>query len=74
MRVLRDEIAPRWAPETQPWLLQTADTHVFQSVLAVIPEDQFKQTDAFGGMQRLRAGEHAFLGRAADAILEGAKR
>jgi hypothetical protein len=74
MRVMRDEIAPRWAPETQPWLLNTADTHVYQTVLAVIPEDLFKQSNAFQGIQNLRAGEHAFTFRAQGQIDAGAKR
>jgi len=74
MRVLRDEIAPRWSPETQPWMLNTADTHIFQSVLGVIPEALFKETNAYEGMQSLRAGEHAFGLRAADFIADAAAR
>ncbi len=74
MRMLREQVVPRWAPETQPWLLQTADTHVFSTVLAVIPEELFRETAAYQGMQNLRAGEHAFAGRAASRIEQGAAR
>ncbi len=74
MRVLRDEIAPRWAPETQPWMLNTADNHIFQSVLGVIPEALFKETNAYDGIQNLRSGEHAFGLRAAERIVDGAAK
>jgi hypothetical protein len=74
MRVLRDEVAPRWAPEAQPWLLNTADNHVYQSVLAVIPAELFRETTAFDGIQRLRAGEHAFSPRASEKLAEAVKR
>lgn len=74
LRVLRDEVAPRWAPETQPWLIQTADTHVYQSVLAVIPEGTFRDTTAFEGIQRLRAGEHAFALRASEKLADALAR
>ncbi len=74
MRVLRDEIAPRWAPETQPWLLNTADTHVYQTVLAVVPEELLQETNAYQGIQNLRAGEHAFAFRADARIGDGARR
>jgi hypothetical protein len=74
MRTLREEIAPRWAPETQPWLLNTADNHIYQSVLAVIPEALFRETNAFEGIQSLRAGEHAFGLRAAAQLGEAVGR
>jgi hypothetical protein len=74
LRMLREEVAPRWAPETQPWLLQTADTHVFQTVLAVIPDELFRETAAYQGMQDLRAGEHAFTSRARQRFLDGVAR
>jgi hypothetical protein len=74
LRMLRESVAPSWAPETQPWLLQTADTHVFQSVLAVIPEQLFRETTAYEGMQKLRAGEHTFGTRAAARLEEGLAR
>lgn len=74
MRTLRELVAPRWAPETQPWLLNTADTHVYQTLLAVVPEQLLKETNAYQGIQNLRAGQHAFSSRASGKLEEGAQR
>ncbi len=74
MRALRETVAPRWAPETQPWLLNNADNHVFHSVLAVVPEDLFRETCAFDGIQSLRSGQHAFGVRAESQLQQAAAR
>jgi hypothetical protein len=74
MKHLRSEIAPKWAPEQQPWLLQEADKQVFDILLAVIPEELFKETAAYQQIQDLRAGQAVFTLRAADKLLEGTAR
>lgn len=74
MRTLREEIAPRWAPEQQPWLLNAADNEVFQIVLAVVPKSLFEQTEAYEQMQNLRAHQAVFTLRAADRTSEAMGR
>ena len=68
MQVLREEIAPDWAPDMQPWFLQNADSEVYSILLSVIPEELFQQTQAYQGMQDLRKGEQVFRPRAELAI------
>ena len=70
MQSLREEIAPRWAPTQQPWLLNQADNEVYHTCLASVPKELFESTEAFQGMQQLRRGEAAFSARAADATTE----
>jgi hypothetical protein len=74
MKLLRDEVAPKWAPEQQPWLMQEADKQVYDILLAVIPEELFKETEAWQEIQDLRAGQAVFTLRAADKLIEGARR
>lgn len=74
MRVLREEVAPRWAPDQQPWLLQAADKEVFDIVLAVVPRELFEQTEAFQGMQDLRAQQGVLTLRAADRTTDAVRR
>ena len=74
MRLMREEVAPKWAPEQQPWLLQEADRQVYDILLAVIPEELFKETAAWQEIQDLRAGHAVFTLRAADKLIEGAAR
>jgi hypothetical protein len=75
MQALRAEIAPKWAPGQQPWLLNAADKEVFETCLAIIPKELFEQTQAFAGIQDLRRGEGAFTDRAParteDAVRRG---
>ena len=70
MQTLREEIAPRWAPSQQPWLLNQADNEVYHTCLAGVPKELFESTEAFEGMQELRRGEEAFSTRAADATTQ----
>ena len=74
MRTLREEIAPRWAPDKQPWLLNAADNEVYNILLAVADKELFEETEAFGDMQNLRAGQEVFTLRAADKVGEAVSR
>ncbi|MEZ4271590.1 MAG: hypothetical protein R3C68_09210 [Myxococcota bacterium] len=74
MRAMREEIAPRWAPEQQPWLIQESDRQVYDILLAVVPEALFKETEYYQEIQDLRSGQAVFTLRAADRLTEGAKR
>jgi len=74
MRTLREEVAPRWAPSQQPWLLNAADKEVFETCLAVIPKELFEETAAFAGIQDLRRGQGAFTTRAADKAQDAVRR
>ena len=74
MQALREEIAPQWSPDQQPWLVNQADEEVFGIVLAAIPQELFKQTEAYQQMQNLRSGEEVFTLRAADRTTEAAGR
>ncbi|MBI5511683.1 MAG: hypothetical protein HY903_23245 [Deltaproteobacteria bacterium] len=74
MRVLREEFAPRWAPAQQPWFVNAADQEVYSILLSVVPEELFKQTQAFEDMQELRSGDQVFTLRAADKLGEAVKR
>ncbi len=70
MQALREEIAPRWAPSQQPWLLNRADNEVYHTCLASVPKELFEGSAAYQGMQELRRGEEAFSLRAADATTQ----
>lgn len=74
MRTLRDELAPAWSPEHQPWMVNAADNEVYAIILAAIPKELFEETQAFGKMQDLRAGQEVFTLRAADKLSDGARR
>jgi hypothetical protein len=74
MRTLREEIAPRWAPDKQPWLMNAADNEVYSILLAVADRELFEETEAFGDMQDLRAGQEVFSLRAADKVGEAVSR
>ncbi len=74
MRTIREEFAPRWAPAQQPWFVNAADQEVFSIVLAVIPQELFQQTQAYGDMQKLRSGDQVFTLRASDKLAEAVKR
>jgi hypothetical protein len=74
MRTLREEYAPRWAPAQQPWFLNAADQEVYNILLSVVPEGLFQETQSYGEMQNLRAGNEVFTLRAADKIGEAVKR
>ena len=74
MHTLREEFAPRWAPTQQPWFLNAADQEVYNILLSVVPEGLFQETQAYGEMQSLRAGDQVFTLRAADKINEAMKR
>ncbi|MEK7705299.1 MAG: hypothetical protein AAB426_10095 [Myxococcota bacterium] len=74
MRILREEMAPRWAPDQQPWLLQAADREVFDIILAVIPRELFEETAAFQGIQDLRSRQGVLTLRAADRTTEAVRR
>ena len=71
---MREEIAPKWAPDQQPWLLQEADRQVFDILLAVIPKELFEETAAYQDIQDLRKGDQIFTLRAADKLTEAARR
>jgi hypothetical protein len=70
MQSLREEIAPRWAPSQQPWLLNQADNEVYRTCLASVPKELFEHSATYQGMQQLRRGEAAFSPRAADATTQ----
>ncbi|OGQ78490.1 MAG: hypothetical protein A2289_15525 [Deltaproteobacteria bacterium RIFOXYA12_FULL_58_15] len=74
MRALREEIAPTWAPDQQPWLIHEADQQVYEIILACIPKELFEETAAYQEIQDLRAGQAVFTLRAADRIADGAAR
>jgi hypothetical protein len=74
MRTLREEIAPRWAPDKQPWLMNAADNEVYTILLAVADRELFEETEAFGEMQDLRTGQEVFTLRAADKVGEAVSR
>ncbi len=74
MRLIREEIAPTWAPESQPWLVQSADRAVYDIVLAVIPKELFEETAAYQELQDLRRGQGVFTLRAADKLTEATRR
>jgi len=74
MRTLREEIAPRWAPDKQPWLMNAADNEVYAILLAVADRELFEETEAFGDMQDLRTGQEVFTLRAADKVGEAVSR
>lgn len=74
MRTVREEIAPKWAPEQQPWLLQEADKQVYDILLATIPKELFEETAAYQDIQDLRRGQEVFTLRAADKLTEAARR
>ncbi len=74
MKSIREEFAPKWAPEQQPWLTQEADRQVYEIILAVIPKELFEETAAFQEIQDLRKGQHVFTLRAADKLTEAARR
>lgn len=70
MRAIREDIAPKWTPEQQPWLIQEADRQVFAIVLATVPKELFEQTEAWQAIQDLRKGQEVFQLRAADKLTE----
>ena len=74
MLAIREEIAPRWAPDQQPWLINEADKQVYDIVLASIPEELYQDTQAWGDIQDLRAGHEVFSLRAQDKLEEAAAR
>jgi hypothetical protein len=74
MQTLREELAPAWSPEQQPWMVNAADNEVYAIILAAIPKELFEETQAFGKMQDLRAGQEVFTLRAADKLSEAARR
>ena len=74
MKVLREEIAPQWAPEQQPWLMQEADKQVFSILLATADKSILEETQAWEQIQDLRKGNAVFTLRAADKLTEAAAR
>ncbi len=74
MKTLREELAPKWAPAQQPWFINAADNEVYAIILAVVPKELFAETEAWGEMQNLRAGQEVFSLRAADKTAEALRR
>jgi hypothetical protein len=74
MRILREEIAPRWSPEQQPWLLQQADQQVFSILLATVDQSLLQETQAWDELQDLRQQQAVFTLRAADKLTQAAQR
>lgn len=74
MRSIRDDIAPKWAPEQQPWLIAEADRMVYDILLATVPEDLLAETQIWQEIQDLREGQAVFTLRAANKLTEAASR
>ena len=74
MQTLKEEIAPKWAPEKQPWLMRQATQHVFEILLAAVDEALLAETQAWDALQDLRKGDAVFTLRAADKLVEAAAR
>jgi hypothetical protein len=74
MRAIREEIAPRWAPEHQPWLMQEADRQVYDILLATAEKEMLQETQSWDEIQNLRAGNAVFTLRAADKLTEATAR
>lgn len=74
MRSVREEIAPRWVPERQPWLIRQADQQVFDILLATADRELLEETQSWDEIQNLREGNAVFTLRAADKLTEAAAR
>lgn len=74
MRCLKEEIAPQWAPEKQPWMLQQGNQQIYDILLATADEEILAETQAWDEMQNLREGNAVFTLRAADKLTEAAAR
>lgn len=74
LRELRNELSPSWKPEEVPRWLNAGDRYVFDVALAAIPKELFEATAGYQGIQDLRKQQQAFTLRAADQVMQGAKR
>ena len=74
MKEIRTEVAPKWAPEQQQWLIAHADKQVYDILLATAEEAMLAETQAWDEIQDLRSGQAVFTLRAADKLTEAAAR
>lgn len=74
LRELRNELSPSWKPEEIPRWLNAGERYVFDVALASIPKELFEATASYQGIQDLRQSQQAFTLRAAEQMMQGAKR
>jgi len=72
--IMKELIVPKWGPEHTIWLLSMSEKTVYHISLASIPEELFKQTESYEGIQNLMKNESVFAPNVAREIKRALKR